>query len=188
MTMKNSEILNDISQTEPTDSASLTIDISMFPPVPEEYRPRDLIFDTLTTEDIAALQKNGYAPILLRWLPRRTEAEDGLWLARLMQGVTEGTVVLDRPRGVALELELKVRKVLYEKGGKLKQEEKKIATSPLDDLNWTPSRHVFAGNTTLVEPEKIAAFVKGVVDAQKEGTSNEASTRGQGAARRTRKR
>lgn len=136
------------------------LDLAFWPLVPMDARPRDLVFDALHAEDVDALKRRGYNPILLVTLPRRNAAEQQEWRLRVMQGVTEGTVVLDKSRSEGLYYDLKTHGHLDKRQF---SGEEKASVDPVDlkaALNWGQSRHTFAGNTTLVPPEEVAEFVR----------------------------
>lgn len=136
------------------------LDLAMWPVVPKSAQPREVVFDTLHEDDLEALVRRGYTPILLRILPRRTESEQQEWRLRIMQGVAEGTVSLDKSRSEGLFYDLKSHGHLDKRqfSGEVKPQ-----VDPQDlraALNWGASRHSFAGNTTMVKPEVVAEFVR----------------------------
>lgn len=151
--------------TEPTDESEKRghLKLERFPPVPMESRPKELVFDSLVEEDIEALKQRGYSPVLLRWLPRRNPVEDGKWLARLMQGAAEGTVLLTKDRAEALKYELQVRRLLDHRAPAFNPHAGEIAqdcTDPLARLDWAETPHSFREATTMVDPERVYEFVK----------------------------
>lgn len=143
-------------------SPTSRLDPMEWPEVPKENRPRELVFDTLHDDDVQMLERRGYKPILLRTLPRRTEQEQQEWRLRIMQGVAEGTVQLDKSRSEGLFYDLKSHGHLDKRqfSGEVKPQ-----VDPADlraALNWGSSRHSFAGNTTMVRPEDVMEFMREV--------------------------
>lgn len=135
-----------------------------FPLVPLENRPREIVFDVLSDEAVEWLRGRGYAPILLRTLPRSTDKDEQRYFMLMMQGIAEATIKIDKSRETGIMFELRSRGYL---GDRLLEKSADRATREggvRELLAWGQSRHSFAGNTTIVEPEKVAAFVRAVVN------------------------
>lgn len=149
----------DRSKDEAPEELASHFDLDLWPVVPEQNRPRRVIFDTLYPRDIDALAARGYEVVLLRLLPRRTPEEDDAYLVTLMQGVSDGTVALSKGRSEGLSAELKAR--TYGTKKELKRRVGLAANADLKRiLDWNESRHKFGGNTTMVSPEHVQAFLK----------------------------
>ncbi len=136
------------------------LDMAEWPVVPAAAQPREVVFDTLTQDDLVMLRRRGYAPVLLRILPRKTELDDQRWREYFLLGVAEGTVMLTKEREEGLYYDLKAHGHLDRRQltGRTQNQEQKASLESL--LNWGGSRHAFKGNTTIVSPEKVAAFVQ----------------------------
>lgn len=144
----------------------MPLNLDLFPPVASR---RELVFDTLPPDERSALESRGYTVILLRTLPRSDGPEEDQWLARLLQGVTDGTVTLSKEREAALTLQLRARKLLSDKTPPLQpapEQKPDVESDPLNLLDWAESRHVFRGATTMEEPEKVAEFMRSVAEHQ----------------------
>lgn len=142
------------------------LNLEYWPLVPEESRPRKVIFDTLRQLDIDALLARGYEPVLLRLLPRRSPAEDDAFFIALMQGVSEGTVFMSKSRSEGLTAELRSRQY----GAKKELRRKSAAvdkTSLAGILGWADSRHTFGKATTMLTPELVAEYERRVLAAEK---------------------
>lgn len=150
------------TRSEPPIEIESVLNLDLFPPVPKDARPREIVFDTLPSIDVDALSARGYKPILMRWLPRRNQVEDLQWLARLMQGAAEGTIAVSKERLGALRLELDTKRLLSDKAAPLNIHDQRTVddTNPLAGLEWGETQHTFRGNTTQVAPEKVYEFVR----------------------------
>lgn len=146
----------------PEEQAS-HFNLDYWPEVPQESRPRKVIFDTLRQVDAEALQSRGYDVVLLRLMPRRSDVEDQQYLITLMQGVSDGTVALDKGRSEALSAELRARQL----GGK-KELKRRDGAAKTDDvrqiLAWQDSRHRFTENTTMLDPADVQRFLRRVAE------------------------
>lgn len=146
----------------PEEQAS-HFNLDYWPEVPKESRPRKIIFDTLRVQDIAALESRGYDVVLLRLLPRRTPEEDDQYLVTLMQGVSDGTVVLDKGRSEGLSAELRSRTY-----GTKKELKRRDGATKTDDIRqilaWQDSRHRFTENTTMLDPADVQRFLRRVAE------------------------
>jgi hypothetical protein len=131
------------------------------PEIPPGYpRGRELVFMHLTDAELETLKARGYVPICLYWLARNTPAEELEYLRRFMQGVAEGTVQTTKAQLEGLWFEMKSRGLL-EKYGALTQSQS-VALSVGDlraVLSWKDTPHR-TGATTMVAPEKVAAFLE----------------------------
>lgn len=145
------------------EQAASVFDLDYWPTVPEENRPRRVIFDTLREQDVAALASRGYEVVLLRLLPRRTPEEDDQYLVTLMQGVSDGTIALSKGRSEGLNAELRSRTY-----GTKKELKRRASEAKTDDvrqiLDWQDSRHRFAENTTMLDPMEVQRFLKRVAE------------------------
>lgn len=134
--------------------------MDLFPPVPEEHRPRELIFDRLHPIDVDCLQRNGYSPVLLCTLPLRNDVEAYEYNRFLLRGVIDGTVTMNKERAEALNLDMRHR-------GMLKNINMNLSTSLTNKedmktiLDWSPSKHAI-GSTTVVPQKQVIDFVEAV--------------------------
>jgi hypothetical protein len=141
--------------------------LDQFPAIPQPFQPnRELVFERLTPAEIETLTQRGYKPIILLWLPRTTPSEEVEYLRRFMQGVTEGTVVIDKVRLEGLWFEMKSRGLLDKSAG-LTVRVAASAGELRDLLDWKETQHRI-GVTTMVAPEKVAAFLEKVSTAKME--------------------
>lgn len=142
------------------DEGDITLDLTQFPDRSQLGKPRPLFFDrSLTPQDKAILKARGYVPNVLMEMNRETDRENQDYLFALLQGMTEGTIPVDKARLAAAELELKARQMLH--AGFTPAPESKEETKDLEAIwNWNPSRHTLQGNTTVVDTS-----VKKVEDA-----------------------
>ena len=142
------------------------LDLAYWPEVPEDSRPRKVVFDTLRATDVSALTARGYEPVLLRLLPRRNAAEDDAFFIALMQGVSEGTVLMSKGRSEGLAAELRSRQ--YGAKKELKRKSGVVdKTSLAGILSWADSRHTFGKATTMLTPEDVAEYERTVLAARR---------------------
>lgn len=140
------------------------MDFDKFPQ--REGQPRKVFFDSIERAEIDALRKLGYEAVLLMSLPRDTIQEHQTYLFGLMQGMTEGTITVDKDRISAAELELKARHMLNKDSvitptSAIKQDDL------LEFWKWNPSRHTLQGNTTIVDPRAIDIAAKRIQEKSK---------------------
>jgi hypothetical protein len=146
------------ARTETADTLG-QINLELFPPVPDHARPKRLVFDTLPASDLTILTDRGYEPVLLFHTPRRDLHEDVIYLGLLMQGVAEGTVVIDKSRESGLHYELRTKGLLNAKAPPLNPHAKQTERTLDELLDWNESPHTMAA-TTIVPPEKIRALTE----------------------------
>jgi hypothetical protein len=138
----------------------MSFDLERFPAVPKQYRPRELVFDTLSEDEIKELRKRGYDVTLLRWLPRRNDTEAALFVQKFMMGLLDGTLVVTKARLEGLHYELQTRGFLGKDGvnwaAVVKDEVKDESVAAI--LGWGETRHKI-GASTMMEPERMKKFM-----------------------------
>ena len=121
-----------------------------FPVVPKAARPRRLVFRSVSEGETAKLAEKGYEVVELLTLPRRTPVESREYISALLQGVSDGTIMISKQEYEAVELEAKILGMLAKDGadrdGALKLEVGKTLAKALD---WKHSRHTLRDNMAV---------------------------------------
>jgi hypothetical protein len=139
------------------------INLDLFPPR-IETTPRKVFFDELCDADASELTYRGYDAVRIMSLPRDSVADHQNYLFALLQGMSEGTIVVNKHRIEAAELEMRVRKMLNKDSSLLTTTA--AVSGDLDSVwDWTPSRNTLQGNSTVVDPRRIDEMGKMLQDA-----------------------
>jgi len=134
------------------------LDVTVFPEVEEQHRPRTIVFDRFTDQQAALLKNKGYQPVALISLPRSTKVDNIRWMKYILQGVSDGTVELDKARSEAVTLEMKMRGLLTGKEQNV-DDDGIVADDSLESIfDWTQSKHQLEGTTTTVSLDDAMRF------------------------------
>jgi len=128
---------------------SATVNLDLFPEIPEEARPRRIYVGAITQLDSLALRQRGYEPTPLLTLPRSTQRENIEYLYAKAQAIEEGTLAASAEERRQLALSMQAY-------GMLKDVQMRVnmdigSESVAEILDWQKSRHTLRGQTTLVD-------------------------------------
>src|SRR6185369_1597241 len=137
-------------EEESGQSGAAYVDLSGFPEVPPDARPRRIYFLKLGLLDIETLRNRGYDPMTLFQLPRGTPESEDFYLRAKAQAIEEGTVTSDKLMNAALELQMKAAGMLAQKnlGVKVKVNVRSEAVEGMLK-SWGQSRYTLRGNSTV---------------------------------------
>lgn len=147
-----SEEAGDQSSPLASESRSAaSLDLDGFPIVADEDRPRELYFNKSLSElDEAALKNRGYWPRYLMAMPRRSEAEQRVYLLAKAQGIEEKTIWATPDDLDELRLEMQAYGLFNQKSTRLSLNVKVGQDDVKQLLSWGKDRHTLRDNTTIV--------------------------------------
>jgi hypothetical protein len=163
------------------DESAAYIDLSGFPPVPAEARPRRVVVVKLSALDREALRARGYEPKVLLEFPRKTPADEIEYLLARLQGIEEGTLPGTKGDLEAIKLQMQAHGMLKSTGIQMR-----VKMDPGDEdveallRSWGDSRYTLRGNSTMVSAQIVpkkrdmkAGEGKRVKDSREKGLKKE---------------
>lgn len=133
---------------------------SGFPQFPQRTgAERYLYFDVLCEADITGLTSRGYTPVVIGTMPRETERDHRAYLLALTQGMSDGTLPIDRDRLAAADLDMRAHGMLSRYSTGLTDDNKRRKTLECILTEWAPGRHA-VHQSTVTDPAEVERFLR----------------------------